>query len=286
MPIFDPYQAFRAGQAMGSGQSSIASFVSSVTDRLNEHLKAKQLAEAELGTAVAKEKAISPFKTQQALDIKRSELQMEDESISRRNAELDTQFGSGTQQPTQAADSSGIPQTGYEWEPSVDSSGRKSYKRVESSQSKFEKQIYLQGQKKSASRSGQESGAKSVIRDLDSIESYLLPEKGGSPGNLILAGNPFSTKQRDLGNALNSLITGKSFSEGGKNLTATELKRIEKLAPSRLDIIAYLQDPKPENLLALKNKLNRLRSYSIELLGSSQDETIAEMDESDPSQWE
>ena len=73
MAIFDPAQAFQAGQAMGSGASSLPSFLSSLTDRLKSHLEQRDKTRSAIEAQVGSETALAPWKLQQ----KQAELGLE-----------------------------------------------------------------------------------------------------------------------------------------------------------------------------------------------------------------
>lgn len=73
MPIFDPAQAFQAGQAMGSGASSLPSFLSAITDRLKSHLEQRDKTRSAIEAQVGSETALAPWKLQQ----KQAELGLE-----------------------------------------------------------------------------------------------------------------------------------------------------------------------------------------------------------------
>lgn len=75
MAIFDPAQAFQAGQAMGSGQSSLPSFLSSLTDRLKSHMETRDKTRSLIESQVASKQALAPFELEQ----KRAELGLQGE---------------------------------------------------------------------------------------------------------------------------------------------------------------------------------------------------------------
>ena len=79
MPIFDPAQAFQAGQAMGSGASSLPSFFSSLTDRLKSHLDSRNKIQADIGSQLAVKSALAPGELAQDKELAKYKQDLENQ---------------------------------------------------------------------------------------------------------------------------------------------------------------------------------------------------------------